>query len=107
MDALFASGGPSATGTMRHIELRREGRTVSDLDLYDLMEKGDKSHDVKLLPGDVIFIPHIGPQMAISGDVNLPGIYELKGESTVGAALENAGGIDQPGRYGAGGAGAD
>ena len=93
VDALFASGGPSATGTMRHIELRREGRTVSDLDLYDLMEKGDKSHDVKLLPGDVIFIPHIGPQMAISGDVNLPGIYELKGESTVGAALENAGGI--------------
>jgi len=93
VDALFASGGPSATGTMRHIELRREGRTVSDLDLYDLMEKGDKSHDVKLLPGDVIFIPHIGPQMAISGDVNQPGIYELKGESTVGAALENAGGI--------------
>ncbi len=93
VNALFASGGPSATGTMRQIELRREGRTVSEFDLYDLMEKGDKSHDVRLLPGDVIFIPHIGAQIAISGGVNQPGIYELKAETTVGAALENAGGI--------------
>ncbi len=93
VDALFASGGPSATGSMRRIQLRRNGQTAIEFDLYDLIEKGDKSHDVRLLPGDVIFIPHIGPQMAITGDVNQPGIYELKGESTVEAALENAGGI--------------
>jgi polysaccharide biosynthesis/export protein len=93
VNALFASGGPSATGTMRHIELRRDGRTVSEFDLYDLMEKGDKSHDARLLPGDVIFIPHIGPQIAISGDVNTPGIFELSDASTVGIALENAGGM--------------
>ena len=93
VDALFASGGPSATGSMRSIQLRRNGQTAIEFDLYDLIEKGDKSHDVRLLPGDVIFIPHIGPQMAITGDVNQPGIYELKGESTVEAALENAGGI--------------
>jgi protein involved in polysaccharide export with SLBB domain len=56
VDALFASGGPSAIGTMRHILLRREGRTIADFDIYDLIEKGDKSRDVRLLPGDVIFI---------------------------------------------------
>jgi protein involved in polysaccharide export with SLBB domain len=93
VDALFASGGPSATGTMRHILLQREGRTTTEFDIYDLIERGDKSHDVRLLPGDVILIPTIGQQIAISGDVNKPGIYELKGEITVGAALENAGGM--------------
>jgi protein involved in polysaccharide export with SLBB domain len=93
VDALFASGGPSVTGSMRHILLRREGRTTTDFDIYDLVEKGDKSRDVRLLPGDVIFISPIGPQIAIGGDVNQPGIYELKGETTVGAALADAGGI--------------
>jgi protein involved in polysaccharide export with SLBB domain len=93
VDALFASGGPSATGTMRNIELRRGGRTITDFDLYDLIEKGDKSRDARLLPGDVIFIPPVGPQIAISGDVNEPGIYELKGKTTVAAALKNAGGL--------------
>jgi protein involved in polysaccharide export with SLBB domain len=93
VDALFASGGPSATGTMRHIQLRRGGQTLTEFDIYDLMQKGDKSHDVRLLPGDVIYFPSIGAQVAISGDINIPGIYELKGETTVGAALENAGGM--------------
>ena len=93
VDALFASGGPSATGTMRHIQLRRGGLTLTEFDIYDLMQKGDKSHDVRLLPGDVIYFPSIGAQIAISGDVNEPGIYELKGETTVGAALKGAGGM--------------
>ncbi|MGH9615364.1 MAG: SLBB domain-containing protein [Acidobacteriaceae bacterium] len=93
VDALFDSGGPSAIGTMRRIQLRRQGRTVSEFDLYDLVRRGDKSHDVQLLPGDVIYIPPVGAQIAISGDVNQPGIYELKGETTVGAALQDAGGL--------------
>jgi protein involved in polysaccharide export with SLBB domain len=93
VDSLFASGGPSATGTMRHIQLRRGGQTLTEFDIYDLIQKGDKSHDVRLLPGDVIYYPSIGAQIAISGDVNVPGIYELKGETTVGAALKGAGGM--------------
>ena len=93
VDALFASGGPSATGSMRNIELRRDGKAISEFDVYDLIGKGDKSHDVRLLPGDVIYIPHIGPQIAISGDVNQPGIYELKGETSIGSALAYAGGM--------------
>ncbi len=66
---------------------------MSDFDIYDLLQKGDKSHDVQLLPGDVIFIPTVGPQVAISGSVNVPGIYELRGETSVGAAIESAGGL--------------
>jgi polysaccharide export outer membrane protein len=93
VDALFWSGGPSATGTMRDIQLRRDGNVVTDFDLYELIAKGDKSKDVRLSAGDVIFIPPLGPQIAISGDLNQPGIFEIKGETTVGAALESAGGL--------------
>jgi polysaccharide biosynthesis/export protein len=93
VDALFWSGGPSATGTMRNIQLRRDGKIISDFDLYDLIAKGDKSRDQRLLPGDVIFIPAIGPQIAVSGDVNQPGIFELKGSSTAGSAVAIAGGM--------------
>jgi protein involved in polysaccharide export with SLBB domain len=93
VNALFASGGPSATGSMRHIQLRRDNRLLAEFDMYDLVQKGDKSHDVPLLPGDVLYIPPIGAQIAVSGSVNEPGIFELKGQTTVAAALEGAGGL--------------
>ena len=93
VNALFASGGPSATGSMRHIQLRRDNRVLVDFDIYDLLRRGDKSHDVQLLPGDVIYIPPAGPQVAIMGSVNEPGIYELKGETTIATALSDAGGL--------------
>jgi protein involved in polysaccharide export with SLBB domain len=93
VNALFASGGPSGTGTMRHIQLRRGDQVLTDFDVYDLLRRGDKSHDVQLLPGDVIYIPPIGPQVALVDNVNDPGIYELKGDTTVADALANAGGL--------------
>ena len=93
VDALFASGGPSATGSMRHIELRRGNRLVTDFDIYDLLRKGDKSHDAQLLPGDVIYIAPVGPQVAIMGSVNEPGIYELNGDATIASGLIVAGGL--------------
>lgn len=93
VDALFASGGPSGMGTMRRIELRRGGKVLSEFDIYDLLQKGDKSNDLPLLPGDVIYIPPVGPQVAIAGSVNLPGIYELKGDTALQSALACAGGL--------------
>jgi polysaccharide biosynthesis/export protein len=93
VNALFASGGPSATGSMRRIQLRRAGQVVTEFDVYDLLRGGDKSHDAQLLPGDVIYIPPVGPQVAIYGSVDEPGIYELKGGTTIAAALEDTGGL--------------
>jgi len=93
VNALFASGGPSATGSMRQIQLRRGNQVLTEFDIYDLLRRGDKSHDVQLLPGDVIYIPPVGPQVAIMGSVNEPGIYELKGETTIAVALNDAGGL--------------
>lgn len=91
VDALFASGGPSPQGSLRHILLKRQGQTVTDFDLYALLIHGDKSKDVRLLPEDVIYIPPAGPEVAITGSVRAPAIYELRGEETVGDLIEMAG----------------
>lgn len=93
VNALFASGGPSVQGSMRSIQLKRDGKLVSDLDLYALLNKGDKSQDVKLLPGDVIFIPPVGSQVAMIGAVRIPAIYEIKSETTLGDVIGLAGGL--------------
>jgi protein involved in polysaccharide export with SLBB domain len=91
--ALFATGGPSVQGSLRDIQLRRNGQTITHFDLYDLLIFGDMSKDAQLLPGDVIYIPPVGPQVAVSGDVRIPAIYELKGATTVEEALRFAGGL--------------
>lgn len=94
VNTLFASGGPSLTGSLRHIQVKRNGKDVTDLDLYDLLLKGDKSKDIALLPGDVIYIPPVGPQVAIYGSVNNPAIYELKDDkTTLSDLLEMSGGM--------------
>jgi polysaccharide export outer membrane protein len=92
VDAVFASGGPSNAGSMRHIELKREGKIITDFDLYALLVKGDKTGDTQLQPGDVLFIPATGPQVAIEGSVRQPGIYELRGQEQLGAVFDAAAG---------------
>ena len=92
VDALFASGGPSASGSLRHILLRRAGQTVTDFDLYSLLIHGDKSKDMSLENGDVIFIPPAGPEVALTGSVRDPAIYELRTGETLGDAIADAGG---------------
>lgn len=91
VNAIFASGGPAPQGSLRHIQVRRDGAIISDFDFYDLLIKGDKSKDVRLQPGDIIYIPHVGPLAAISGSVNTPAIYEMKDDSTLGDLVEIAG----------------
>jgi protein involved in polysaccharide export with SLBB domain len=91
VNAIFASGGPTPQGSLRHIQVRRDGATITDFDFYDLLIKGDKSMDVRLQPGDVLYIPHVGPLVAISGSVNSPAIYEMKDSSTLNDLIEIAG----------------
>jgi len=94
VNALFASGGPSANGSMRAIELKRGGKTVTTLDLYDFIARGDKSHDLPLLSGDVIVIPPVGARVAITGALDQAAIYELKpGASALQDILHLSGGV--------------
>ncbi len=91
--ALFAAGGPGKVGSMRDIQLKRNGQTVASLDLYDFLLKGDKT-DVRLLSEDVIFIPPVGPLVGIAGNVKVPAIYELKGETRLSDLIGMAGGTN-------------
>jgi protein involved in polysaccharide export with SLBB domain len=93
IDALFASGGPSSQGSLRHILLNRDGKTVANFDLYALLIHGDKSKDIRLLPEDVLYIPPAGPQVAVTGSIRNPAIYELIANETIGDLIESAGKI--------------
>ncbi len=93
VNALFASGGPSSTGTLRDIQLKRDGKVIAHFDIYKLLLSGDKTADMHLLPGDILYIPEVGPQIAIDGNVMRPAIYELQGPTTVEGVLQLAGGL--------------
>jgi protein involved in polysaccharide export with SLBB domain len=94
VNALFASGGPNVNGSMRNIELKRAGQTVTTLDLYDFIARGDKSRDMALLSGDVIVIPPVGPRVAITGAFDHAAIYELKNhKSSIGDIIALGGGV--------------
>jgi len=92
LNALFASGGPLPQGSLRDIQVKRGSETIMHFDLYDLLLHGDKSKDVRLEPGDVIFIPDAGPQVAVVGSVTTPAIYELRGEKSFNQVIALAGG---------------
>ncbi len=93
VNAVFASGGPSPTGSMRAIELKRGGKTVVTFDLYDLIGRGDKSRDPLLQPGDVVVIPPAGPRMAITGATDHAAVFEVKSGETVQDMLRLIGGV--------------
>ncbi len=92
-NALLASGGIAPIGSLRKVELKRGGRTVQVLDLYDLLLRGDSSNDMRLQPNDVIFIPPVGPRVSVDGEVKRPAIYELRNETSVAEMFKLAGGL--------------
>jgi polysaccharide biosynthesis/export protein len=93
VNALFASGGPTGKGSMRRIQLKRGSQVITEFDMYDLLIKGDKSRDVPLKQGDVIYIPPVGPLVAVGGSVNVPAIFELKNQASLGEVIDYAGGL--------------
>ncbi|KAF7788313.1 hypothetical protein PRUB_a2940 [Pseudoalteromonas rubra] len=93
--ALFASGGLTDIASLRNIEVKRQGKTVTTLDLYDLLLKGDSSGDAALQSGDVIFIPSVGPQVKVEGQVKRPAIFELKQGDTAESLTRMFGGFKE------------
>lgn len=91
--ALFASGGVKSIGSLRDIQLKRQGAVVRHLDLYDLLIRGDTVDDAKLLPGDVIFIPPVGDTVSVDGEVKRPAVYEIKSEGSIDEVVRMAGGF--------------
>jgi polysaccharide export outer membrane protein len=91
--AIFRSGGISSIGSMRGIEVRRGGKLAAKIDLYEMLIEGTSKGDIQLLPGDVLFIPLAGPQIAIYGMVKRPAIYEIKPGMKALESVELAGGL--------------
>ncbi len=96
--ALFVSGGVNEIGSLRKVQLKRGGKLVGTLDLYDLLMRGDASGDMRLQSGDVVFIPPVGGLVSVAGEVRRPAIYELKGGETLGDVVNMAAGA-KPGSY--------
>ncbi len=92
--ALFASGGPNASGSLRRLQLKRQGQTVAEFDLYNFLGNGDKSRDVKLQDGDVLFYPKAAGYMALLGKLNTQAVFEVKGDQdSLSEYLSLAGGL--------------
>jgi len=92
-NALLNGGGLTEIGSLRNITLKRAGKRISTLDLYDLLLKGDTGGDLRLRPGDVVHVPAIKKTVSVSGEVRRPAIYELKNEKTIEDVIRLAGGL--------------
>ena len=92
-NALFVSGGVNEIGSLRNIQLKRNGKTIHTFDLYDLLLKGDTSQDMRLQAGDAIFIPVIKKTVRMQGAVRRPALYELKDGETLGELINYSGGF--------------
>ncbi|MCL5966107.1 MAG: SLBB domain-containing protein [Deltaproteobacteria bacterium] len=93
LQALFLAGGVKDIGSLRRIELRRNGRAVETIDLYDFLLRGETRSDTTLLQGDSVFVPVVGKLVAITGEVRRPAIYELKDEKSLADLVKMAGGF--------------
>ncbi|MEX2526790.1 MAG: SLBB domain-containing protein [Gemmatimonadota bacterium] len=77
-NALYLAEGPTRSGSFRNVQLRRSGQVVRTLDVYDYLVRGDSRDDVRLEQGDVIFVPPVGPQVRVEGDVRRSGSAEQR-----------------------------
>ena len=91
--ALISSGGVSDIGSLRKIQLKRNGKLIKVLDIYDLLLAGDTSSDVRVQAADVIYIPTVGQLASIDGEVLRPAKYELIGGESVKDLVKLAGGL--------------
>lgn len=94
INALFASGGVKPIGSLRNVSLIRDGSTVTTLDLYDLLLRGDTRADARLQSGDAILVPPVGARVSVDGEVRRPAIYEVKTERNVNDLIALAGGLN-------------
>ena len=93
-DVLSQAGGPALSGSMRAIQVKRGGKTVAAVDIYELLLKGSRKGDIRMQEGDVIFVPTVGTLVTVAGNVKRPAIYELKdGDKTLKATINLAGGL--------------
>ncbi|MGH9888839.1 MAG: SLBB domain-containing protein, partial [bacterium] len=93
LTALYLAGGPTKNGGMRRVEIKRGGKLIDTLDLYDYLLRADGSHDPRLQSGDVVFVPAHGSRVRLYGEVLRPGTYEMRRGESLSDLLRAAGGF--------------
>lgn len=90
--ALFQAGGVTDIGSLRNIQVKRNGKLVTTFDVYDLLLEGDTRNDVRLQSGDVVFVPPYTRLVKVTGEVKRPMVYEVGSKESLGKLIEMAGG---------------
>jgi protein involved in polysaccharide export with SLBB domain len=94
LSALYAAGGPTSVGSLRVARHYRGNQLIEDVDLYDFLLHGIRNGSAHFESGDTLLVPPAGPQVAISGAVKRPAIYEVKSDdSTLASVISDAGGV--------------
>lgn len=93
LTALYAAQGPTDNGSLRNVQIRRGGRTIGVLDVYNYLIGGDASGDIRLQNGDVLFVPVNQPRVRVVGEVIRPATYEMSPGETLSDAIRFAGGF--------------
>ena len=91
--ALYQSGGPTTKGSLRDIQVIRNGEVVASLDLYDFITSGKKPNDIRIQNNDVIYIPPRISTVQLKGEVKEEALYELKESETLRDLIEYSGGL--------------
>jgi len=92
-NALYSAGGPTKLGSLREVRLLRSNVQVARIDLYDFLQRGDRTRDYRLESGDTIFVPTVGDVVAIAGEVKRPAIYEIQTGTRLADVVTLAGGV--------------
>lgn len=93
LHALSVAGGPSSNGSFREIELKRSGKLLGSIDIYNTLINGDTSNNYSLRSGDVVLVKPLGRLVSISGAISRPAIYEIKQNENLEDLIEMAGGL--------------
>jgi protein involved in polysaccharide export with SLBB domain len=95
MNALYMAGGPSETGSFRDIQVIRNNKVISRLDIYDILTTGTRQSDIRLEDQDVIRIPTFQTRVTVQGRVKRPGLYEMLPTEKLDRCIQYAGGFGQ------------
>lgn len=91
--ALYRAGGFSDLGSVRNVSLMRNGKKVTEVDIYDLLVHGKPADNIVLQDGDVVLVPAYESVVGISGNVKRPMMYEMKADENIDDLVSFAGGF--------------
>ena len=92
--ALYRAGGVSDIGSLRNVQLVRNGKNIATIDVYEFIMKGNTQDDIRLQEGDVVIVPAYDVLVKISGKVKRPMRFEMKKGESLSTLITYAGGFD-------------